>query len=196
MTRFGGCLGCSTGRSLRRVCFTGRRFVRSHWRQVDRHRWQDAAANVRQEVETQGIASGHRVGQRERPDARSSRLCGEVQRDHGHSGIAPAAEPQGFHGRRRRSFVSSPNTSRAGSSGISSTSGRCRRTWRRSFGNTSAAASSASASRGPSCGNCGHDFVVAFSCKGRGVCPSCNGRRMAQTAAHTRLSRRAWQSIM
>jgi hypothetical protein len=25
---------------------------------------------------------------------------------------------------------------------------------------------------------------VAFSCKGRGVCPSCNGRRMAQTAAH------------
>jgi hypothetical protein len=27
-------------------------------------------------------------------------------------------------------------------------------------------------------------FVVAFSCKGRGVRPSCNGRRMAQTAAH------------
>jgi hypothetical protein len=25
---------------------------------------------------------------------------------------------------------------------------------------------------------------VAFSCKGRGTCPSCNGRRMAQTAAH------------
>jgi len=25
---------------------------------------------------------------------------------------------------------------------------------------------------------------VAFSCKGRGVCPSCNGRHMAQTAAH------------
>ncbi len=34
------------------------------------------------------------------------------------------------------------------------------------------------------CGTCGHDFLVAFSCKGRGVCPSCNGRRMAQTAAH------------
>ena len=30
----------------------------------------------------------------------------------------------------------------------------------------------------------GQGFVVAFSCKGRGVCPSCNGRRMAQTAAH------------
>ena len=25
---------------------------------------------------------------------------------------------------------------------------------------------------------------MAFSCKGRGVCPSCNGRHMAQTAAH------------
>ena len=34
------------------------------------------------------------------------------------------------------------------------------------------------------CGTCGHDVLVAFSCKGRGVCPSCNGRRMAQTAAH------------
>jgi len=27
-------------------------------------------------------------------------------------------------------------------------------------------------------------FLVAFSCKGRGVCPSCNTRRMAETAAH------------
>ncbi len=34
------------------------------------------------------------------------------------------------------------------------------------------------------CGTCARDFLVAFSCKGRGVCPSCNGRRMAQTAAH------------
>ena len=34
------------------------------------------------------------------------------------------------------------------------------------------------------CGDCGHDFLVAFSCKGRGVCPSCNTRRMAETAAH------------
>lgn len=34
------------------------------------------------------------------------------------------------------------------------------------------------------CGSCGHDFLIAFSCKGRGVCPSCNGRRMTQTAAH------------
>jgi hypothetical protein len=31
------------------------------------------------------------------------------------------------------------------------------------------------------CTGCGTGFVVAFSCKGRGVCPSCNGRHMAQT---------------
>ena len=34
------------------------------------------------------------------------------------------------------------------------------------------------------CGDCGHDFLIAFSCKGRGVCPSCNTRRMAEMAAH------------
>jgi hypothetical protein len=34
------------------------------------------------------------------------------------------------------------------------------------------------------CTGCGQGFVVAFSCKGRGVCPSCNGRHMTQTAAH------------
>jgi len=34
------------------------------------------------------------------------------------------------------------------------------------------------------CDTCGHDLLVAFSCKGRGVCPSCAGRRMANTAAH------------
>jgi len=34
------------------------------------------------------------------------------------------------------------------------------------------------------CTGCGQGFVVAFSCKGRGDCPSCNGRHMAQTAAH------------
>ena len=31
---------------------------------------------------------------------------------------------------------------------------------------------------------CGHDKLVAFSCKRRGFCPSCGARRMAQTAAH------------
>jgi hypothetical protein len=34
------------------------------------------------------------------------------------------------------------------------------------------------------CPTCGQDFLVAFSCKGRAVCPSCNARRMAETAAH------------
>jgi hypothetical protein len=34
------------------------------------------------------------------------------------------------------------------------------------------------------CSNCGYDFLVAFSCKGRGACPSCNTKRMAETAAH------------
>ena len=34
------------------------------------------------------------------------------------------------------------------------------------------------------CDECGHDFLMAFSGKGRGVCPSCNARRMAETAAH------------
>jgi hypothetical protein len=34
------------------------------------------------------------------------------------------------------------------------------------------------------CDVCGHDLLVAFSCKRRGVCPSCSGRRMANTAAH------------
>ena len=34
------------------------------------------------------------------------------------------------------------------------------------------------------CSECGYDFLVAFSCKGRGACPSCNAKRMAETAAH------------
>ncbi len=33
------------------------------------------------------------------------------------------------------------------------------------------------------CGECGHDKLVAFSCKRRGFCPACGARRMAQTAA-------------
>ena len=33
------------------------------------------------------------------------------------------------------------------------------------------------------CGDCGHERLLPFSCKGR-LCPSCNGRRMYDTAAH------------
>ena len=34
------------------------------------------------------------------------------------------------------------------------------------------------------CEACQHDLLVAFSCKSRGLCPSCAGRRMAAQAAH------------
>ena len=34
------------------------------------------------------------------------------------------------------------------------------------------------------CPDCGHDYLVAYSCKGRGICPSCTTRRMVETAAH------------
>jgi hypothetical protein len=34
------------------------------------------------------------------------------------------------------------------------------------------------------CAHCRKDKLVPFSCKGRGICSSCSGRRMAETAAH------------
>jgi len=34
------------------------------------------------------------------------------------------------------------------------------------------------------CTGCGTERLVAFSCKGRGFCPSCGGRRMTERAAH------------
>ena len=34
------------------------------------------------------------------------------------------------------------------------------------------------------CDDCGHDRLVPFSCKRRGFCLSCGGRRMADTTAH------------
>jgi hypothetical protein len=33
------------------------------------------------------------------------------------------------------------------------------------------------------CTECGHEKLVAFSCKRRGICPACGARRMAETAA-------------
>lgn len=33
------------------------------------------------------------------------------------------------------------------------------------------------------CGECGHDFLVAFSCKQRSLCPSCHQKRELQWAA-------------
>jgi len=34
------------------------------------------------------------------------------------------------------------------------------------------------------CKSCGFERLLAFSCKRRGICPSCEARRMADTAAH------------
>jgi hypothetical protein len=34
------------------------------------------------------------------------------------------------------------------------------------------------------CEGCRREHLLAFSCKGRAVCPSCGGRRMAERAAH------------
>ena len=34
------------------------------------------------------------------------------------------------------------------------------------------------------CEGCAREHLVAFSCKGRGWCPSCRGRRMTERAAH------------
>ena len=34
------------------------------------------------------------------------------------------------------------------------------------------------------CGGCGHELLVPFSCKRRGICPSCTARRAEDTAAH------------
>jgi hypothetical protein len=34
------------------------------------------------------------------------------------------------------------------------------------------------------CDGCGLDRLIPFSCKGRAVCPSCGGRRMAERTAH------------
>jgi Transposase zinc-binding domain len=34
------------------------------------------------------------------------------------------------------------------------------------------------------CDRCGDDMVGGFSCKGRGFCPSCGGRRISELAAH------------
>ena len=34
------------------------------------------------------------------------------------------------------------------------------------------------------CEGCNKDFLIAYSCKGRGICPSCNTRTMVETAAH------------
>lgn len=34
------------------------------------------------------------------------------------------------------------------------------------------------------CDGCRHEYLVAFSCKRRGLCPSCGAGRMVESAAH------------
>ncbi|QLH49978.1 MAG: transposase zinc-binding domain-containing protein [Candidatus Accumulibacter cognatus] len=34
------------------------------------------------------------------------------------------------------------------------------------------------------CSDCGNDFLIAWSCQGRGGCPACNTRRMDETATY------------
>lgn len=34
------------------------------------------------------------------------------------------------------------------------------------------------------CSSCGHEILVGFSCKNRGLCPSCTTRRMSDEAAY------------
>ncbi len=41
------------------------------------------------------------------------------------------------------------------------------------------------------CDECGEDFLIAYSCKGRGICPSCNAKRMVETACAWRIANRA-----
>jgi len=68
------------------------------------------------------------------------------------------------------------------------TAGERRHLGHGSFATTSNAASWRTALLGPAAPivlrGGAHDLFVAFSCKGRGLCPSCNARGMAETAAH------------
>jgi hypothetical protein len=112
------------------------------------------------------------------PDFPRGPASGRMPARH-HAAATSVAAP-----RRLRSTRSSPRTSRAGLSGVTRRSVPCRATSIRNSAAISSAASSASHFGRALCTGCGQGFVIAFSCKGRGVCPSCNGRHMAQTAAH------------
>jgi hypothetical protein len=57
------------------------------------------------------------------------------------------------------------------------------RSCRREVEGSCAAGSSGSALARVHCDACKQHCVVAFSCKGRGFCPSCGTRRMVDTAA-------------
>ncbi|MGH7264852.1 MAG: transposase zinc-binding domain-containing protein, partial [Candidatus Rokuibacteriota bacterium] len=62
--------------------------------------------------------------------------------------------------------------------------GGCRPSSGASSRPTSGAGSSPTGLLRVRCQRCGETTVVAFSCRGRGFCPSCGGRRMSELAAH------------
>ena len=55
-----------------------------------------------EEDRVEGVALGHRLGQRERLDAGANRLRGKIERDHGDPGTAEVVKPQRLHGDDRR----------------------------------------------------------------------------------------------
>ena len=49
---------------------------------------------------------------------------------------------------------------------------------------SSGVGTSPGASPGVRCQACRHEFLLPFSCKNRGICPSCTTRRMSDEAAY------------
>jgi len=66
----------------------------------------------------------------------------------------------------------------------STTTAGYRPTWKRSFRSYLQCGAFANGFTRAHCDSCGHDLLVAFSCDGRSICPSCCGRRMANAGAH------------
>jgi hypothetical protein len=72
----------------------------------------------------------------------------------------------------------------------SRTTGRFLVTSRMSFAGICGAATSLEGIVHLRCPRCQHDLLVAFSCKNRGLCPSCAGRRMGSAGGAPRRERR------
>ncbi len=60
----------------------------------------------------------------------------------------------------------------------------CLSGWSATFGHILSAASWPTGFTQARCEDCHHERLIPFSCKGRGICPSCNARRMCGVAAH------------
>jgi transposase-like zinc-binding protein len=64
------------------------------------------------------------------------------------------------------------------------TASDCRRSWSGSSGSSCRVVCSTEGVARFRCESCAREHLVPFSCKGRGFCPSCGGRRMTERAAH------------